>query len=43
MRDDSPYIPYSAQEIAEEARRCVAAGASIIHLHVRNPDGSPSQ
>ena len=43
MREDSPYIPYSAQEIAEEARRCVAAGASIIHLHVRNPDGSPSQ
>jgi 3-keto-5-aminohexanoate cleavage enzyme len=43
MREDSPYIPYSAQELAEEARRCVAAGASIIHLHVRNPDGSPSQ
>lgn len=43
MRDDTPYIPYSAQEIAEEARRCVAAGASIIHLHVRNADGTPSQ
>lgn len=43
MREDSPYIPYTAQEIAEEARRCVAAGASVIHLHVRNADGSPSQ
>jgi 3-keto-5-aminohexanoate cleavage enzyme len=43
MRADSPYIPYSAEEIGQEARRCVEAGASIIHLHVRNPDGSPSQ
>ena len=42
-RDDSPYVPYSAEELAEEARRCVEAGASVIHLHVRNPDGSPSQ
>jgi 3-keto-5-aminohexanoate cleavage enzyme len=42
-RDDSPYVPYTAEEIGEEARRCVEAGAAIIHLHVRNKDGSPSQ
>jgi 3-keto-5-aminohexanoate cleavage enzyme len=42
-RDDSPYVPYSAEEIAEEARRAVEAGAAVVHLHVRNPDGSPSQ
>ena len=42
-RDETPYVPYTAEEIAEEARRCVEAGAAIIHLHVRNPDGAPSQ
>jgi len=42
-KEDSPYVPYSAVEIAEEAKRCVEAGAALIHLHVRKPDGSPSQ
>lgn len=43
MRSDSPYVPYTAEEIAEEARRCVEAGAAVIHLHVRKEDGTPSQ
>ncbi|MFT3924675.1 MAG: 3-keto-5-aminohexanoate cleavage protein [Myxococcales bacterium] len=42
-REQSPHVPYSAQEIAEEARRCADAGASIVHLHVRTEDGKPSQ
>jgi 3-keto-5-aminohexanoate cleavage enzyme len=42
-RAQTPHLPITAAEIAREARRCREAGASIIHLHVRQPDGSPSQ
>jgi 3-keto-5-aminohexanoate cleavage enzyme len=42
-RAQTPHLPITAQEIADEAARCRDAGASVIHLHVRNPDGSPSQ
>lgn len=42
-RAQTPYLPITAREIAEEAARCRDAGAAVIHLHVRNPDGSPSQ
>ena len=35
-RDDHPLIPLSIEETAEEAARCQAAGASILHAHVRN-------
>lgn len=42
-REQSPYIPITAEELANEAKRCVDAGASIIHLHVRNDDGTPTQ
>jgi 3-keto-5-aminohexanoate cleavage enzyme len=42
-RANTPYLPITAQELADEAARCRDAGASVIHLHVRNADGSPSQ
>lgn len=42
-RNDTPHLPISAQEIADEAARCRDAGASVIHLHVRNADGTPTQ
>ncbi|MHB8572017.1 MAG: beta-keto acid cleavage family enzyme [Candidatus Dormibacteria bacterium] len=41
-RDQCPAIPYTPREIAEEARRSVEAGASIVHIHARNDDGTPS-
>ena len=42
-RKNSPYIPYSPQEIAEEIVRSFEAGASISHVHVRDPKtGAPS-
>ncbi len=41
-RKQCPYIPYTPEEIAEEGRRAVEAGASILHIHARNPDGSPA-
>ena len=42
-KKDNPYVPYTVEETIEEAYQAYKAGASIIHLHVRNDDGSPTQ
>jgi 3-keto-5-aminohexanoate cleavage enzyme len=42
-RAQTPYLPITAREIADEALRCREAGVAIIHLHVRNDDGTPTQ
>lgn len=42
-RAQTPHLPITPREIADEAARCRDAGASVIHLHVRNPDGTPTQ
>lgn len=42
-REQTPYLPISAEEIGEEAARCREAGAVMVHIHVRKPDGTPSQ
>ncbi|MGK0270695.1 MAG: 3-keto-5-aminohexanoate cleavage enzyme [Cocleimonas sp.] len=34
---DHPNIPLNSSEIAQTANDCLAAGASMMHLHVRNP------
>ena len=40
----SPYLPVTAQEIADSAVEAAEAGAAIVHLHARNPeDGRPDQ
>jgi 3-keto-5-aminohexanoate cleavage enzyme len=39
----NPHLPLSADELAADAARCVAAGASVIHLHVRDEEGRASQ
>ena len=38
-KQDHPNLPISPAEIATEAAACLAAGASMIHLHVRDPAG----
>lgn len=39
----NPHVPITPEEIIEEGVRCEAAGASVIHIHARNPqDESPS-
>lgn len=43
FRDQTPHIPYTPTELADEAVRCWEAGATMVHLHVREPDGRPSQ
>ncbi len=40
----SPYLPVTADEIAEAAIGAAQAGAAVIHLHARDPlTGKPSQ
>jgi 3-keto-5-aminohexanoate cleavage enzyme len=41
-RDQCPAIPYTSREYAAEARRSVDEGAVMIHIHARQPDGTPS-
>jgi 3-keto-5-aminohexanoate cleavage enzyme len=41
-RDQCPAIPYTPAEYAAEARRAVDEGATMIHIHARTPDGTPS-
>ncbi len=38
----SPWLPVTPQEIADASIGAWEAGASIIHLHARNSDGSPT-
>ncbi|MFX1397846.1 MAG: 3-keto-5-aminohexanoate cleavage protein [Promethearchaeota archaeon] len=41
-REQNPAIPHTAEEFGHEAKKCFDAGASIVHLHVRNPEsGKP--
>lgn len=42
-REQTPYLPITAEEIGESAARCREAGAAMVHLHVRSADGTPSQ
>lgn len=42
-KEHNPMVPYTVDEIAKEAELCYKAGASIIHLHVREDDGTPTQ
>jgi 3-keto-5-aminohexanoate cleavage enzyme len=37
---DHPAIPLSAAELARTASECLEAGAAMIHVHVRRPDGN---
>ena len=41
-RNQCPHIPYTPEEIAEEAKRAHDAGASVVHIHAREEDGAPS-
>lgn len=41
-RDECPRVPLAPEEIAAEAKRAVDAGAGIVHVHARKPDGGPA-
>ncbi len=38
-----PILPVTPEEQAKAAAECIEAGASVIHLHVRDDKGNPSQ
>jgi 3-keto-5-aminohexanoate cleavage enzyme len=42
-KENNPNVPYTVEEIGREAESAYNAGASIIHLHVREDDGTPTQ
>ncbi len=41
-RRQCPSIPYTPEEIAEEARRAYEAGAAVVHIHARTDEGQPT-
>jgi len=41
-KEQNPHLPVTPQEIAECALRCEDAGASILHVHVRDKNQNPS-
>ncbi len=41
-RTQCPYIPYTPEEYAAEAKRAYEAGCTVVHIHARRPDGTPS-
>ncbi|MDR1135373.1 MAG: 3-keto-5-aminohexanoate cleavage protein [Clostridiales Family XIII bacterium] len=42
-KENNSAVPYTVEEIAKEAKFAYDAGASVIHLHVREDDGTPTQ
>src|SRR6266545_3832772 len=39
----SPHLPYTVEDVVAESVAAVEAGASVIHLHARDPrDGRPT-
>lgn len=43
MKTDNPNVPYTPEEIAIEAEKCESAGATMVHVHGRLADGTPTQ
>lgn len=43
MRADNPNLPLTPEELAQATYDCWRAGASVVHLHVRDADGQPTQ
>ena len=42
-KEHNPSVPYTVEEMVEAAHQAYLAGASIIHLHARYDDGTPTQ
>jgi len=42
FRENNPNIPYTTREIADSSIEAAQAGATVVHLHVRENDGTPS-
>ena len=42
MKDQTPHVPITADEILEDVERCRALGVSIVHVHARDEEGRPT-
>ncbi|MEP7089234.1 MAG: 3-keto-5-aminohexanoate cleavage protein [Nocardioidaceae bacterium] len=42
MKQDCPQLPTTLSELVETAQRCEAAGAAMIHVHVRDDEHRPT-
>ena len=42
FRENNPNIPYTTGEVAQSSIEAAQAGATVVHLHVREDDGTPS-
>jgi 3-keto-5-aminohexanoate cleavage enzyme len=42
-REQTPHLPLTPEELARAARECREAGAAMVHLHVRDAEGKPTQ
>jgi 3-keto-5-aminohexanoate cleavage enzyme len=41
-KDDVPQLPTTLAELVETAKRCEAAGAAMVHVHIRDADHRPT-
>lgn len=41
-REQNPHVPYTPQEIADSAIEASKVGAAMVHLHVRDSTGKPT-
>jgi len=42
MKSVTPYVPITPQEIIEQTHHAYEIGITIVHLHARNNDGTPT-
>jgi len=41
-RAQNPALPHTPEELANDAYACYEAGATMVHIHARMPDGTPT-
>ena len=41
-KQDCPQLPTTLAELVETAQRCEAAGAAMVHVHIRDDDHRPT-
>ena len=42
-KEQNPAVPYTIEEMVREAKSAFEAGAAVVHVHVREDDGTPTQ
>ncbi len=41
-KEDTPHVPVSQEEVVDDAKRVIQAGASMLHVHARDEKGVPT-